>query len=117
MVGTEWRFQVQPAGEISRTLVPDIAFLSYDRMPVEELETTDIPRMAPDVVVEIRSPDDREEGYRGKSTSLSEGGHERRFPGGHGSEDHYCSRSPRISSCISRGETYSRGCAGIFDGG
>jgi len=61
MVGTEWRFQVQPTGEISRTLVPNIAFLSYDRMPVEELETTDIPRMAPDVVVEIRSPDDREE--------------------------------------------------------
>ena len=61
MVGTEWRFQVQPTGEISRTLVPDVAFLSYDRMPVEELETTDIPRMAPDVVVEIRSPDDREE--------------------------------------------------------
>ena len=61
MVGTEWHFQVRPAGEISRTLVPDIAFLSYDRMPVEELETTDIPRIAPDVVVEVRSPDDREE--------------------------------------------------------
>jgi len=66
MVGTEWHFQVQPVGEISRTLVPDIAFLSYSRMPVEELETTDIPRIAPDVVVEIRSPDDHEEDIQEK---------------------------------------------------
>jgi Uma2 family endonuclease len=61
MVGTEWHFQVQPPGEISRTLVPDLAFLSYDRMPLKELEVTDLPRIAPDVVVEIRSPEDREE--------------------------------------------------------
>lgn len=60
MAGPEWCFQVQPPGEISRTLVPDIAFLSYDRVPVEELEATEVSRIAPDVVVEIRSPDDRQ---------------------------------------------------------
>lgn len=60
MAGTEWHFQVQPPGEISRTLVPDVAFLSYDRMPFEELEATEIPRVAPDAVVEVRSPEDRE---------------------------------------------------------
>ena len=58
MVGTEWHFQVQPPGEIGRTLVPDVAYLSYERMPKAELEQTDIPRVAPDVVVEIRSPED-----------------------------------------------------------
>jgi Uma2 family endonuclease len=58
MAGTEWHFQVQPPQEISRTLVPDVAYLSYDRLPKAELEQTDIPRVAPDIVVEIRSPED-----------------------------------------------------------
>ena len=56
MAGTEWHFQVQPPGEIARTLVPDVAFLSFERMP--DLEATDIARIAPDVVVEVRSPED-----------------------------------------------------------
>ena len=60
MVGTEWRFQVQPVGEIRRTLVPDIAYLSYERMPKEELEQTDVPAIAPDIVVEVRSPEERQ---------------------------------------------------------
>ena len=58
VVGTERHFQVQPPGEISRTLVPDVAFLSYDRMPRAEMEATEIPSVAPDVVVEVRSPKD-----------------------------------------------------------
>ena len=58
MAGTEWHFQVQPPGEISRTLVPDVAYLSYARMPKADMERTEIPRMAPDAVVEICSPED-----------------------------------------------------------
>ena len=58
VVGTEWQFQVEPPGEDSRTLVPDIAFLSYDRMSKAEMAETEIPRIAPDVLVEIRSPKD-----------------------------------------------------------
>ena len=61
MAGTEWHFQVQPPGKISRTLVPDVAYLSYDRLPIEEQATTEIPRLAPDVVVEVRSADDRQD--------------------------------------------------------
>ena len=57
--GTEWHFQVQPPGEISRTLVPDAAFLSYERMPIEEQYATEIARIAPDVVVEVHSPGDK----------------------------------------------------------
>ena len=58
MVGTEWRFRVMPPGEERRPLVPDVAFLSYQRMPYEEQERTDEPGVAPDVVVEVRSPGD-----------------------------------------------------------
>lgn len=56
---TEWRFQVQPPGEIRRSLVPDVGYLSYDRMPLEEQEQAGAPAIAPDAVVEVLSPDDR----------------------------------------------------------
>ena len=58
-VASEWRFRVTPAGSYTRPLVPDVAYLSYERSRVlsdEELET---PPIAPDLVVEILSPDDR----------------------------------------------------------
>lgn len=58
-VGTEWRFQVQPPGEIPRSLVPDVGYLSYERMGLGEQEITDAPSMAPDAVVEVLSPGDR----------------------------------------------------------
>jgi len=54
----EWRFQVQPPGEIRRTLVPDVAFLSYERMPQSEQERIALPTIAPDAVVEVLSRDD-----------------------------------------------------------
>ena len=60
MVGSEWQFQVRPPGEVSRTLVKDVAYLSYQRASIEALERNEIPRVAPDAVVEIRSPDDFE---------------------------------------------------------
>ncbi|HYK53237.1 MAG TPA: Uma2 family endonuclease [Candidatus Eremiobacteraceae bacterium] len=58
-VGTEWRFQVAPPGEIRRSLVPDVGYLSYDRMPLDEQVLTDSPAAAPDALVEVLSPDDR----------------------------------------------------------
>lgn len=58
-VGTEWEFRVQPKGEVRRPLVPDVAYLSYARLPYEEREAAEIPRVAPDAVVEILSPRDR----------------------------------------------------------
>jgi Uma2 family endonuclease len=59
ITGTEWRFQIQPPGEASRPLVPDVAFLSYARLSYDRQITTDVPSIAPDVAVEILSPDDR----------------------------------------------------------
>jgi len=52
-VGTEWEFRIEPPGEARRPLVPDVAYLSYDRVPFEDEEAADIPRVAPDAVVEV----------------------------------------------------------------
>ena len=59
MVGTEWRFQIEPLGEVRRPLVPDVAFLSYKRLPYAEQLETEVPRIAPDLAIEVHSPDDR----------------------------------------------------------
>jgi Uma2 family endonuclease len=57
-VGTEWEFRLQPPGEDRRPLVPDVAYLSYARVPYEATGDADIPRVAPDAVVEVLSPGD-----------------------------------------------------------
>jgi Uma2 family endonuclease len=58
-VGPEWRFRVAPPGEVRRPLVPDVAYVLNERL--RELSDADleIPPLAPDVAVEILSPDDR----------------------------------------------------------
>src|SRR5215472_9766304 len=58
-VGTEWEFRVAPPGEDRRPLVPDVAFLSFDRLPYEDEDAADIPRVSPTVAIEIISPGDR----------------------------------------------------------
>jgi Uma2 family endonuclease len=60
MAGTEWEFRIQPPGEERRPLVPDVAYLSYARLPYEDESAADIPRIAPDAVVEVLSPSDLE---------------------------------------------------------
>jgi Uma2 family endonuclease len=58
-VGTEWRFWVTPAGSYARYLVPDVAYLSYARLPRESVAEAEEPHVAPSAVFEIRSPSDR----------------------------------------------------------
>lgn len=58
-VGTEWEFRLQPPGEVRRPLVPDVAYISFERLSFNESPATDIPPVAPDAVVEILSPTDR----------------------------------------------------------
>lgn len=58
-VGTEWRFRVAPPGEIRRPLVPDVAYASNERLRPLSYEELQVPPLAPDVAVEILSPDDR----------------------------------------------------------
>jgi Uma2 family endonuclease len=58
-VGTEWEFRLQPPGEVRRPLVPDVGYISFERLPFDESPATDMPPVAPDAVVEVLSPADR----------------------------------------------------------
>ena len=58
-IGTEWRFWVTPVGSYARYLVPDVAYLSYERLPRAALAEAEEPRVAPSAVFEIRSASDR----------------------------------------------------------
>jgi Uma2 family endonuclease len=59
-VGTEWRFRPAPPNEIRRPLVPDISYVSHERLAdLEEGLDLEVPPFAPDVAVEILSPGDR----------------------------------------------------------
>jgi Uma2 family endonuclease len=57
--GAEWRFRAAPPGEDIHPLVPDVAYLSYDRLRLLSDEDREVPPVAPEIVVEILSPDDR----------------------------------------------------------
>ncbi len=59
-VGTEWRFYlIPPRGEWS-SLVPDVAYVSYERLPKDApAELREKPTIAPELAIEILSPDDR----------------------------------------------------------
>ena len=58
-VGPEWRFRVAPSGAVRRPLVPDVAYISNERLRPLSDEELQVPPLAPDVAVEILSPDDR----------------------------------------------------------
>ena len=58
-VASDWRIWVQPQKEYARYLVPDLAYISYDRLPPGSDEAVEEPHVAPNVVVEILSPGDR----------------------------------------------------------
>jgi Uma2 family endonuclease len=58
-VGPEWRFRVAPPGAVRRPLVPDVAYVSNERLRPLSDEELQMPPLAPDVAVEILSPDDR----------------------------------------------------------
>ena len=55
-VGTEWRFRIAPPGKVRRPLVPDISYVSYERLRDLDGYDLELPPFAPDVAVEIVSP-------------------------------------------------------------
>jgi Uma2 family endonuclease len=59
-VGTEWEFRLKPPEEVRRPLVPDVAFVSFDRLPYDDEAAADVPHVAPEIVVEVLSPSDRQ---------------------------------------------------------
>jgi Uma2 family endonuclease len=59
VVAPEVRFYfLHPDGRWS-SLLPDVAYTSYARLPEEPIEEWERPRIAPDIAVEILSPSDR----------------------------------------------------------
>jgi Uma2 family endonuclease len=58
-VGSEWRCYILPPREKPSSLVPDVAYFSFERMPVAYGELREKPTIAPDIAVEVVSPDDR----------------------------------------------------------
>ena len=54
-VGTDWDFDLTPAGQQTNRLVPDVAFLSYDRVSYDDEMGAQVPIVAPEVAVEILS--------------------------------------------------------------
>jgi Uma2 family endonuclease len=74
IVGTEWRFRITPPGERPRPLVPDVAYLSNERKAGLTGELLEVPFVAPDIVIEVLSPDDRAERVASKrDTYLASG--------------------------------------------
>lgn len=60
-VGPEWRFRVAPPNEIRRPLVPDVSYVSNERLAdLEEGLELEAPPFAPDVAVEVLSAGYRE---------------------------------------------------------
>ncbi len=57
-VSPEWRFRLAPAEDVRRPLVPDVAYVSYERMRGVASEDLEAPTFAPDVAFEIQSPSD-----------------------------------------------------------
>ncbi len=55
-VGTEWDYDLTPPGECINRLVPDVAYLSYERVGYDDEGVAQIPKIAPDVAVEVLSP-------------------------------------------------------------
>ncbi len=58
-VSSEWQFRLAPPRELVRTLVPDIAYLSLERIGDASEEELEAPLAAPSVAVEILSPEDK----------------------------------------------------------
>ena len=48
------------SGEDIHPLVPDVAYVSYDRLRPLSPKDREVPSIAPEIVVEILSPDDRQ---------------------------------------------------------
>jgi Uma2 family endonuclease len=58
-VGTEWRFYMSSPGDPRTSLVPDVSFVSRERLSALTPAEREQPPISPDLAIEIRSPDDR----------------------------------------------------------
>jgi Uma2 family endonuclease len=73
-VNPEWRFRVGPPGEDIRPLVPDVAYLSYERMGGASESELQAPLIPPNAAIEIRSPGDNLRDLEDKVATLLRAG-------------------------------------------
>lgn len=59
VVGTEWRFYMDPPGGLQTSLLPDVAFVYESRLAPLSREQREMPPFAPDIAIELRSPGDK----------------------------------------------------------
>ncbi len=59
VAGTGWQFRIAPPRELFRPLVPDVAYVSFERLGDAQGEERESPLVAPNVAVEILSPGER----------------------------------------------------------
>ena len=69
-IGVEWRVYLAEG----TTLVPDVAFISHARLAALSEQEREKPPFAPDIVIEVRSPEDREKNIRRKTQLYLEHG-------------------------------------------
>lgn len=60
LVASQWRVHLSREPATRTTLVPDIAFVSHERLENATEDDIAMPPFAPDLAVEVRSPGDRE---------------------------------------------------------
>lgn len=58
-VGTEWRFNLGAVDDTASEFVPDVAFVSIERLNGLSEDLLEEPPFAPDIAIEIRSPSDK----------------------------------------------------------
>jgi Uma2 family endonuclease len=73
-VATEWRFRIAVPGEPRRPLVPDVAFVAYERLRGCSVAELQAPEFAPTVAVEILSPGDDPRDVASKIDAYLRGG-------------------------------------------
>jgi len=57
-LGIEWHFFLDDPEPGRNAFCPDVAYLSYERLPRADREAAQLPHIAPDVAVEILAPGD-----------------------------------------------------------
>jgi len=57
-VGPEWRFKIGRADDTNTTFVPDVSYVSLERLRAIPEKEREEPPFAPDIAVEVRSPSD-----------------------------------------------------------
>jgi len=72
--GPEWRFRIAPPGEVVRPLVPDVSYLSYERIGDLTEDELDAPLVPPNAAIEILSPGQNKRDLADKVATLIRAG-------------------------------------------